>query len=206
MNLGTSQVSLANPGTDLRVGLTFNSADAAASGYLDYLEINAQRQLRLSGAQLDFRSLANRVPGAVSRFVLANATGAVVWDVTNPRRAAARALDGSGGFQAPTDSLREYVAFVPTGSFGAPRPFGKVDNQDLHALNSNPAALLDLVIVTYPPFYGQALRLANHRINRDNMRVAVVTTTCGGARAIARQVGLPLFCSTTRRRPKRFRG
>ena len=171
------QLALASPGAELRVGLTFNSGDATASGYLDYIEINAQRQLRLSGAQLGFRSFANMAPGAVSRFVLANATGATVWDVTNPRRAAVRTLDGGGGFQALTDSLREYVAFVPTGSFGAPRPFGKVDNQDLHALNSNPAALLDLIIVTYPPFYGQALRLANHRISRDNMRVAVVTTT-----------------------------
>jgi len=171
------QLALASPGTELRVGLAFNSPDATASGYLDYLEISAQRQLRLSGAQLGFRSLANMAPGAIGRFVLANAAGAVVWDVTNPRRAVARTLDGGGGFQALTDSVREYVAFVPTASFGAPRPFGRVDNQDLHALNSSSAAPLDLVIVTYPPFYAQALRLANHRISHDNLRVAVVTTT-----------------------------
>jgi len=173
----TNQTALANPGTELRVGLTFNSNDGNASGYLDYLDVNAERRLRLSGPQLEFRSLANIAARAVSRFVVDNATGAAVWDVTNPRRAEALTLDGGGGFQALTDTLREYVVFQAAGSFGAPRAFGRVQNQDLHALNGNPNALLDLVIVTYPPFYGQALRLANHRISHDNMRVAVVTTT-----------------------------
>ena len=64
------------PRHQLRVGLTYSSGDANASGYLDYLEINAQRQLRLSGAQLEFRSLANIAPQARNRYVVANATGA----------------------------------------------------------------------------------------------------------------------------------
>ncbi|MCC3151506.1 type IX secretion system sortase PorU [Hymenobacter sp. BT770] len=176
----TRQLTLANPGTELKVGLTYNSGDPAASAYLDYLEINAQRQLRLSGSQLEFRSLSNIAPKAVNRFELANANGATVWDVTNPRQATARALalaGSTGTFLAPADTLREYVAFQPNGTFGKPREFGKVDNQDLHALNSNAAALVDLVIVTYPAFKGQAQRLANHRTSHDNLRVAVVTTS-----------------------------
>ena len=69
----TLQAAPANPGTELKVGLTYASPDAAASGYLDYLEINAERQLRLSGAQLEFRSLANIGPGNRNRYVLAGA-------------------------------------------------------------------------------------------------------------------------------------
>ena len=174
----TSQLALATPGTELKVGLTYNSSDATASGYLDYLEINAQRLLKLSGAQLEFRSMANIGPQALNRYLLASApAGALVWDVTNPRRPVARTLDAAGSFVAPADTLREYVALQPGGSFSAPRAFGKVENQDLHALNGTGSAAIDLVIVTYPSFYGQALRLANHRISRDNLRVAVVTTT-----------------------------
>ncbi len=172
----THQLALPSPGPELTVGLAFSSADGNAAGYLDYLEVNAQRQLRLSGAQLEFRSLANIAPQALSRFELANAAGAQVWDVTNPRQARAQVLS-AGSFVARTDTLREFVAFQPTGSFSTPRPFGRVENQDLHAMNTNPNALVDLVIVTYPPFYGEALRLANHRISHDNLRVAVVTTT-----------------------------
>ena len=171
----TSQLPFGT-GTDLRVGLTFTSSDGSANGYLDYVEVNAERRLRLSGPQLEFRSFINIAPRAISRFVVANAAGAVVWDVTNPRQAVAPALDGGGGFQARTDTLREFVAFQPNGSFSAPRKFGKVANQDLHALNST-GAPLDLLIVTYPPFYAQALRLANHRSSHDRLRVAVATTT-----------------------------
>ena len=177
VSTATSQVVLNNPGTELKVGLAYTSGDANASGYLDYLEINAQRQLKLSGAQLEFRSLVNIGPQALNRYVLDGApAGALVWDVTNPRRPEARTLDAPGSFVAPADTLREYVALQPNGSFGTPRAFGKVPNQDLHALNGTGSAPIDLVIVTYPAFYGQALRLANHRISHDNLRVAVVTT------------------------------
>jgi hypothetical protein len=175
---GSSTMSLAlpSPGTELRVGLTFASGDPSASGYLDYLEINAERQLRLADSQLEFRSLTNIGPNARNQYALANAAGAVVWDVTNPRRAVGRPLV-SGSFVAPADTLREYVAFQPSAAFGTPRPFGRVANQNLHAFNSNPNAPLDLVIVTYPPFKAQAQRLANHRATHDNLRTAVVTTT-----------------------------
>ena len=176
VSITTNQAQVANPGTEFKVGLTYNSSDPSASGYLDYLEINAQRQLRLSGAQLEFRSLANILPGARNRYEVANAAGATVWDVTNPRRPEARPLSG-GSFVAPADTLREYVAFQPGGAFATPRFFGRVANQNLHALNAGPGALLDLVIVTHPTFKAQALRLASHRATHDNLRTAVVTTT-----------------------------
>ncbi|HEX8505178.1 MAG TPA: type IX secretion system sortase PorU [Hymenobacter sp.] len=177
VSTATRQLALGSPSTELKVGLTFASGDPGGTGFLDYLEINAQRQLRLSGSQLDFRTLANIAPLALNRYVVDNAAaGAVVWDVTNPRRPVARPLS-AGSFVAPSDTVREFVAFQPNGAFPAPRFFGRVANQDLHALNANPGALLDLVIVTYPHFKEQALRLANHRTSHDNLRAAVVTTT-----------------------------
>ncbi len=172
----THQAQLpAAPGPDLQVSLAFaNAGDGAAQGYLDYVEINAERQLTFNGPAMAFRSFENIGPGLASRFALGNAgSGVAVWDVTNPRRPVAQALDGSGAFVALTDSLREYVALQPAASFPAPRPFGRVLNQDLHALDGN----MDLIIVTYPPFRGEAERLANHRRSHDNLRVAVVTTT-----------------------------
>ena len=173
----TRTVALPGSPTDLRVGLTYNSSDPGANAYLDYIEINAERQLKLSGSQVTFRTQTNIRAQALNRYVLDNGAGALVWDVTNPRRPAARGLDNSNSFVAPADTLREYVAFKTTGTFDKPRGFGRVENQDLHAINGNASALVDLVIVTYPVFYSQALRLANHRISRDNLRAVVVTTS-----------------------------
>jgi hypothetical protein len=161
--------------TDPKVTLAFSSFDPNGTGYLDYLELVVKRQLRLSGSYLEFNSLNyKRGAGTVGTFTLANASGAQVWDVTNPRRPLGQALDASGNFLAYTDSVREFVAVQPTGTFDAPRLFGKVANQNLHALNKD--GKLDLVIVTYPPFRAQAERLAQHRRDYNGLQVAVVTT------------------------------
>ena len=161
--------------TDPKVTLSFSSFDPTGTGYLDYLELVVKRQLRLSGAYLEFNSLNyKRGANTVGTFTLANATGAQVWDVTNPRRPLGQALDASGNFLAYTDSLREFVAVQPTGTFDTPRLFGKVSSQNLHALNKD--GKLDLVIVTYPPFRAQAERLAQHRRDYNGLQVAVVTT------------------------------
>ena len=172
----TLQATLPSPGSDLKVGLAYSSADATASGYLDYLDLNAERQLRLSGAQLEFRTLANIRLGGRNRYVLTGTTATTqVWDVTDPRQARAQSLDGSGAFVAPADTLREFVALERGGAFATPRSFGKVPSQNLHALNLDQR--LDLVIVAPPAFRGQAQRLADHRAQHDNLRAAVVTTT-----------------------------
>lgn len=176
----TNQLSLSAPGAELRLGLTYTSNDPGASGYLDYFEINAERLLKLSGAQLEFRTLTNVGPAAQNRYVFAGLpTGAVVWDVTNPRRPQAMTLDASSSFIAPADTVHEFVALQPGGDFSdhPVRAFGKVANQDLHALNNTAGApMLDLVIVTHPTFLAQAKQLAAHRTAHDNLQVAVATT------------------------------
>ena len=161
-------------GTNPKVTLTFSSSDPSGTGYLDYLELVVKRQLRLNGSFLEFNSLNyKRGPGTVGTFVLGNAGSAQVWEVTNPRHPQAQVLSG-GSFVAYTDSVREFVAVQPGGSFGTPRLFGRVPNQNLHELNTN--GQLDLVIVTYPPFAAQAERLAQHRRDYNGLNVAVVTT------------------------------
>ncbi|RYY21582.1 MAG: hypothetical protein EOO36_00415, partial [Cytophagaceae bacterium] len=103
-NLTTTLTSTAEP----RVTLNFTSNDLSATtaGYLDYLELLVQRQLRLSASALEFRSLALRGAGSVGTYVVDNASGAQVWEVTNPRRPQAQTLT-NGSFVAYTDSVRE---------------------------------------------------------------------------------------------------
>jgi hypothetical protein len=174
-NVGTFTTAVASATTEPRVTINFSSFDPSptAAGYLDYLELLVQRQLRLNSSALEFRSLTLRGAGSVGTYTVDNAGGAQVWEVTNPRRPRAQALN-NGSFVAYTDSVREYVAFQPNGSFPAPRQFGRVANQNLHALNLN--GDLDLVIVTYPAFKRQAERLAQHRRDYNSLKVEVVTT------------------------------
>lgn len=173
-SLQTYSVAVPSSSAALRLNLIFTGTDVSDKGYLDYLEVNALKQLRFSGSALEFRSFENIRPGAVSQFTVANGTGNLVWEVTNPRRPRAYTVDGTGSFTAPTDSLREFVMVNPNGSFATPRSFGRVANQDLHAINA--ARNLDLVIVTYPAFKRQADDLAAWRTTHDGLKVAVVTT------------------------------
>ncbi|QNE38089.1 type IX secretion system sortase PorU [Hymenobacter sp. NBH84] len=159
---------------DTRVRYTFSSTDGSARAWLDYVELNTQRQLRYvgSGRQLDFRSFSNIAPQAVSRFTVDNVGSATVWEVTHPARPVAYPLS-SGNFVAPTDSLREFVAWQEADLY-TPRLFGRVGNQNLHALNLD--GKTDLVIVTHPLFLSEAERLAAHRRTHDGLTVQVVTT------------------------------
>ncbi|QNF31720.1 type IX secretion system sortase PorU [Adhaeribacter swui] len=163
---------------ELKVNVTYNTAgNAAALGYLDYLEILMEAPLKLSGNQTLFRSLQNIYPGAVSSFTIGNMPPeAVVWDVTNPTQPQSLSLTHNGSeatFTTATDSLKEFIAFTGQ-DFPAPSFTGKVINQNLHELNKD--GKLNLVIVTHPHFLPQAERLATHRQTHDNLQAKVVTT------------------------------
>ncbi len=167
----------------IRIKITYAPGNNSSTGYLDYLEINFQRELRRYGAQTIFRSAATVAPGTVRQYEVGNCdANSQIWDVTNPRapRRQALTLNGSTAtFTAAADSLREFVVFNPADARTEPRNFGVVAAQNLHAFNVNAAVndQLDLVIVTHPQFLGQATRLADHRRRHDNLQVAVVTTT-----------------------------
>ncbi|MCB2409939.1 type IX secretion system sortase PorU [Hymenobacter lucidus] len=162
----------AAPAADVRVRLSFSSpSDPSGQGYLDYLEVNAPRRLRLTGNLLQFNCVPT-VP--FSDFQLGAPAGTSVWDVTNPRHPRPILLNGAGNFIAATDSAREFVAFTGSDFPAPPRFFGRVANQNLHARLTGD---VDLVIVTHPLFKQEASRLAAYRRIHDKLKVEVVTTT-----------------------------
>ena len=162
---------------ELKVSLNFDQGSGAtATGYLNYLEIQAERALKLYDNQTSFRSFRS-LATPVSTFSIEGAVdGTRVWDVTDPQRPLQQQVILAGGtasFTASTDSLREFVAFAGN-SFPAPVSYGKVANQNLHRLNLD--GQLDFVIVTHPLFKSEAEALAEHRRTHDNLQAEVVTT------------------------------
>ncbi|MCJ8165649.1 type IX secretion system sortase PorU [Pontibacter sp. E15-1] len=155
------------------VKLTFSPGGSSSSvGYLNYLELAYERQLKLYGEQTSFRSLKS-LSAPVSDFRIAGAAAsATVWDVTEPQRPEARQFS-NGSFSAPTATLREFVVFEGGNISTRPTALGKVANQNLHRLNEDGS--LDFVIVAHPAFLQEANRLAAHRAQHSNMRVEVVT-------------------------------
>ncbi len=162
-------------GHSVPVSVAFNKSDPVTSlGYMDYLELNARRDLRMSGDQLIFRDLNSVGPGRTGRFTLDQASGVQrIWEITSPtevREVAATTTGNQKSFTVATDSLREFIAFKGTGLL-TPKAIGKVPAQNLHAT----PLPTDLVIVVPAEFKSEADRLAQRRM-QEGLNVAVVTT------------------------------
>jgi len=161
-------------GSNLPISVTYVKSDPVTSvAYMDFLEMNARRDLKFTGDQLAFRDLHSVGAGHVGQFTLDQA-GAVehIWEVSKPEDAREVPVTVSGAaksFIISTDSLREFIAFKGSGLL-QPTAAGVVPNQDLHA---TPTAT-DFVIVCPPTFMSEAQRLADHRAE-EGLSVVLVT-------------------------------
>ncbi|MFH1936484.1 MAG: type IX secretion system sortase PorU, partial [Bacteroidota bacterium] len=167
----TGSILVTKPAID--VELTYNKPGTAAVGYLNYLEVNVLRKLKLSGSQLLFRSIESAGRDRISEFRLTTQGQQVqVWDVTRPDSVLLIQTNVAGtvcSFRLPTDTLREFVAFDGSG-FLRPDFAGRVENQDLHG-----AGIYEYVMVAYPAFVPEAERLAQFHREKNGMAVLITT-------------------------------
>lgn len=168
-------IGIPNGSSTLSVSVSYNKSDPITSiGYMDFLEVNARRDLRMAGDQMAFRDLRSVGAGRIGEFILNQAAAVThIWEITDPTdvREVSAPLSGvERSFMLATDSLREFIAFKNSG-FLQPRSMGHVPNQDLHAT----PLPTDLVIVVPNEFRSEADRLAQRRME-EGLTVAVVTT------------------------------
>jgi hypothetical protein len=159
------------------VDLIFNnSGNFTAQANLDYIRVQGQRTLQLYNSQTTFRC-KNSITQPTSEYRIQNANSSLmVWDVTDsihPVNVNYNLIGTEAVFSDQSDVIREYVCFNGN-SFYSPGTATLVNNQNLHSYNS--PNLPDVVIVTHPSLQAEATQLANHRHNKDNMDVIVVTT------------------------------
>ena len=159
------------------LNVSVSKQTATAIGWLDYVEINARRNLVYNTSQFNFKD--RRVVGGTGTFAKYNLINngsfvPIVWDVTNPLNAKNQLYNSSLSnfdFTATSDSLNEYVVFNQNNVF-VPTPYGSVPNQNLHGILQ-----ADYVIVTHPWFLDNANRLAKMHYDYDTLTYAVATTT-----------------------------
>jgi hypothetical protein len=150
----------------------FNRVIPSDVGYLDFIEVNAKRNLIFSSGQLIFRNRSANGAGNIAEYQLSGfPTNGMVWDITtwtNPQIVQGNLLGGVYTFKSTADSLKTFVGFDGS-SFLTPEFEKRVEYQNLHAL---PAA--DYLIVTHPLFVSQANRLAALH-QQNGLSVHVVT-------------------------------
>ncbi len=160
--------------SNIDISYSFNAASTVSSGFLNYIEINARRNLIWNQSQgsdqFFFRDSKSIGSGNIVQFNLSSPPSNLkIWNITDPTNVYEQLNNGqSGVFVANADSLNQYVAFSGSNYF-TPSISGKISNQNLHALSQ-----VDMLIITHPLFETQANRLADFHRSHDNLSVHVV--------------------------------
>lgn len=151
----------------------FNTSSSTAIGWLNYLELNVKRQLRLSGGQLLFRDVDAYNNATVCKYQLSNVSSNItVWDVSdlqNIKKQEGTINNNVFEFKSAADELKTYVAFDGS-SYSTPVSSKKIDNQNLHGLSG-----IDYIIISHPNFISQANQLAQLHESRHGFSTVIVT-------------------------------
>lgn len=162
-------------GGEIIVNLTYDrNGFTEAQGFLNFIEVNASRDIGVFNGETFFRCL-NSLGQPLVGYQVANASSATqIWDVTNFTDVKAcnlNQLNGVYQFIAPgNDTLRSFLAFNPNVA-RVITTAKRVVNQNLHSIN-----VPDMLIVTPSVFYDQALAWAQYRERKSGLEVDVATT------------------------------
>jgi hypothetical protein len=161
---------------EITIRLRYNKNTASANAWLDYICINASRNLTMPGNQLQFRSIEATGTGNTGQFTISQATNQLlIWDVTNRQKPKEVKADLNGTnliFKTDLDSLKEFVAFSEAMAFSpilSGDGVGVVKNQNLHGTGP-----VDLVILCHEEFLEQAMALKQIHEEYSNLRTIVV--------------------------------
>lgn len=151
------------------VNLKYTQPVSTATGWLNYIEINALAKLEFNGGQLSFRRTG--LQDVVEYRISTRAAPDQIWDVTdplNPGLIKPFSSSGTAGFRALADTLREYIT-SDAASYLKPEFVEKVPNQNLHSMTS-----ADMIIISHPLFTDQAVRLATFHSQHNDFSVNLV--------------------------------
>jgi len=168
-----ARFSFAVSGDELALELYYGAYESNAEAWLDYLELNYRRELKLKDEPVFFRDAASVGAGNILAFSIANGNAdAKIMDVTSfyaPQEVPFEISNGSMVAQRPSDELCEYVVFSPSGDFKEPELVSEVENQNLHGLSTP-----ELLIISHSNFWASAEDLASFHEEYDGMDVATV--------------------------------
>lgn len=162
---------------ELDLSIKYNKSTSSAVGWLNYIEVNAHRELKMVNDQMHFRSVESLGTDRIARYTLSNTDNDVeIWDVSDIHETGIINASRSGGnmqFNEQTLQLHEFIAYRKSGSFLKPvlegDGLGKIENQNLHGMT-----IPDYVIITHSSFREAADSLADFHRQNSKLDVLVV--------------------------------
>ncbi|WP_188457223.1 type IX secretion system sortase PorU [Psychroflexus planctonicus] len=173
---------------DISISLTYNKqGNPAARGFLDYIRLEAVRELSGTNNNLQFTFQKNDIDTqiGVGEYVISNASRiSQVWDITDMHQVSSyqnETNQASFSFKANLGEQRKYQAFVPSDAF---TPLIDQSNKNVSNQNLKGTILtnaqgqfedIDYLVITHSDFLAQANRLADLRSSTSNLTSRVVS-------------------------------
>ena len=166
-----SFMSNTNP---LELTLKYSKSSSSSLGWLDYITVNAKRELKMHGEQMHFRIPGSDEPEQVEIQLEEAGKVQTVWEVTDPNNVKEVEYTLTNGnvlkFNTVKDTAwKEFIAVTDDGHYN-PTELGPVKNQNLHGLSG-----ADMVIVTKEKYLSHSKEIAGLHEKHDDMKVNVVT-------------------------------
>ena len=149
----------------------FNKNAGAAQLWMDYVQLQVDKQIVLDQDQLVFNNLKMQ-PGLHDGLSIQSSAESIkVWDITDHSTVFEKRIEGDETNLIASDasSVKRYIAFDESMIQNRPTQIVAVAPQDLSNLFSS-----DLIIIYHPEFQFEAERLAAHRRSHSGLTVNAV--------------------------------
>lgn len=157
-----------------QVKITYNTTSSSAMGYVNYLELSAVCDMKMSGSSMKMASVEHLNSSRPSVFNLSEANENIqVWNITdlsNIYSVPTRREGSTLRFEVDNAILQTVVAVDVTADFPHPVYVSEVKNQNLHGLEG-----AEFVIISPSAFVAEAERLAMAHEEYDGLSWTVVT-------------------------------
>jgi len=160
---------------NVNITIKYNTNSSASIGYLDYLSVNADRELVFVKNELTFRNKDFISEGTWNKYSLVNNNkDIVIWDISNPLNPLlvnTQKENDYTNFIYDGSKIFDFIAFDKNGNFPEPSYVEKVTNQNLHAVPQ-----VDYLIVCPQIFKEEAIRLGEIHKKHQQLTYVVATT------------------------------
>ncbi len=160
-----------------QIKLRYVRQTPSAKAWLDFIRINAWRQLLYSGNSFQFRNASVVAEGKVAEYRISAANNNFwIWNISQsyaPKAIAFEFTQNFASFKYDVSQLEEFIVFNPETALEPTindESTGFIDNQNLHAISA-----VDMLIVAPDAFVDEAKELADFHADNDNLISIVVS-------------------------------
>ena len=170
-----SSFRLNDSSDNIKINVNFNYNTTKAEAYIDYISLNAYRELITDGKE----PLIISYPGDYYPYLTANYTvssnnkNLLFWEITDPQNVAnvtPTTTETGYTFSSPYDIERTFIALDPNIDYPTISSYSSVKNQDLHSLKD-----IDVIILSDSKLVNAAEELGKFHKNNDNLTYKVLT-------------------------------